>query len=511
LNATLKGTRQRESYILPSNKRLESNDRLQHAAFLLLQTSLQPFDGWKMSVTLLSAVGQLALLEQRKISPLELADEYIGQIERINPYLNAIIDFDAERIRSQAREARFGALAGLPLTIKSAIAVQGHRCEIGSVLHRGNISACDAEAVRRLRSGGAVFLGTTNCPEFLMAYETDNLLYGKTSNPWDLDRTAGGSSGGEAAAIVAGLSAGGLGSDSGGSVREPAHFCGICSLKPTPGRVPGRGAKPPCIGPFSTLGAVGPMGRTVADVNLFFRLLASQDPLDPVSPPVQLRSISIEDAKAIPIGWFEDDGLIPVTAETRQAVQDAARALERQGFTIRPFRPTWLEAARELWWKFFVQCGAMFYAPTIRGREQDLSPIFRNFLEIARSKPPLTAESLLQAWADCDLVRAKLLEEMREVPILLTPVCAVPAFRHGEREWRIEGATVGYLDAMRYTQWFNVLASPAAVVPVGTSAEGLPIGVQVAGRPFEDETVLAIAAAIELAFGYRVPPLALLA
>ena len=210
-----------------------------------------------------------------------------------------------------------------------------------------------------------------------MAYETDNLLYGRTSNPWDLDRSAGGSSGGEASAIAAGLSAGGLGSDSGGSVREPAHFCGICSLKPTPGRVPGRGHNPPCIGPFSTLGAIGPMGRTVADVNLLFRLLAAQDPFDPVSPPVELRSVSIEDAKAIPIGWFEDDGLIPVTAETRQAVRDAARALERQGFKVHPFRPASLDAARELWWKFFVQCGAMFYAPTIRGREQELSPLFR--------------------------------------------------------------------------------------------------------------------------------------
>jgi Asp-tRNA(Asn)/Glu-tRNA(Gln) amidotransferase A subunit family amidase len=461
-----------------------------------------------MNITLLPAVAQLALLEQRKISPLELADEYISQIERINPLLNAIIDFDAERVRSQARGVRFGALAGLPLTIKSSIAVQGHRCEIGSVLNRGNISASDAEAVRRLRSNGAVFLGTTNCPEFLMAYETDNLLYGRTSNPWDLDRSAGGSSGGEASAIAAGLSAGGLGSDSGGSVREPAHFCGICSLKPTPGRVPGRGHNPPCIGPFSTLGAIGPMGRTVADVNLLFRLLAAQDPFDPVSPPVELRSVSIEDAKAIPIGWFEDDGLIPVTAETRQAVRDAARALEQQGFKVHPFRPAWLEAARELWWKFFVQCGAMFYAPTIHGREQELSPIFRNFLEIARSKPPLTPESLLQAWADCDLVRAKLLAEMREFPILLTPVCAVPAFRHGEREWMIDGTAVGYLDAMRYTQWFNVLASPAAVVPVGISAEGLPIGVQMAGRPFEDESVLAVAAAVEFAFGYRPPPLA---
>ncbi len=336
-----------------------------------------------MNVTLLPAVAQLVLLEQRKISPLELADEHIRQIERLNPALNAIIDFDAEAVRSQARKAGAGALAGLPLTIKSSIAIKGHRCEIGSVLKRGNVAERDAEAVARLRDDGAVFLGTTNCPELLMAYETDNLLYGRTSNPWDLSRSAGGSSGGEAAAIAAGLSAGGLGSDSGGSVREPAHFCGICSLKPTPGRVPGRGHNPPNIGPFSTLGAIGPLGRTVADVSLLFKLLAGQDALDPASAPVALRPISMDDAKSIPIGWFEDDGLMPVTAETRDAVREAARELERQGFDVRPFRPAWLEAARELWWKFFVQCGAMFYAPIIRGREEELSPIFRNFLDIA--------------------------------------------------------------------------------------------------------------------------------
>ncbi len=461
-----------------------------------------------MNVTLLPAVAQLALLEQHKISPLELADEHIAQIERLNPLLNAIIDFDAEQFRADARAAGSGALAGLPLTIKSCISVKGRRCEIGSRLRKGQISDCDAEAVARLRSNGAVIAGTTNCPEFLMAYETDNLLYGKTSNPWDLTRSAGGSSGGEAAAIAAGFSAGGLGSDSGGSVREPAHFCGICSLKPTPGRVPGRGHNPPCIGPFSTLGAIGPMARTVADITLFFRLLSSQDPMDPVSPPLSRQEMSIEEVKALPIGWFEDDGLTPVTAETRRAVQDAAHALERQGFRVRPFRPASLEAARKLWWTFFMQCGAMFYAPAIRGREQELSPIFREFLDLAHSKPPLTAESLLQAWAECDLVRGRLLAEMRETPILLTPVCAVPAFRHREREWVIDGVPVSYLDAMRYTQWFNLLASPAAVVPVGASAEGLPIGVQIAGRPFEDEAVLAVAAAIEREFGYRPPPLA---
>jgi amidase len=461
-----------------------------------------------MNVTLLPAVAQLALLEQRKISPLELAEEHIRHIERLNPALNAIIDFDAERVRSQARHVGSGALAGLPLTIKSSIALKGHRCEIGSILHRGATAEHDAEAVVRLRDHDAVFLGTTNCPELLMAYETDNLLHGLTKNPWDLSRSAGGSSGGEAAAIAAGLSAGGLGSDSGGSVREPAHFCGICSLKPTPGRVPGRGHNPPCIGPFSTLGAIGPMARTIADVSLLFQLLARHDPLDPASAPVEMQPVTIEDVKSIPIGWFEDDGLTPVTMETREAVQLAVRELEEQGFDVRPFRPAWLEAARELWWKFFVQCGAMFYAPVIRGREEELSPVFRNFLEISHSKPPLTAESLLQAWADCDMIRSRLLAEMREVPILLTPVCAVPAFQHGEREWKIGGVTVEYLDAMRYTQWFNVLASPSAVVPVGSSPEGLPIGVQVAGRPFEDERVLAVAGAIEQAFGYRPPPFA---
>lgn len=461
-----------------------------------------------MNVTLLPAVAQLKLLEQHKISPLELAEEHIAQIERLNPLLNAIVDFDAEEMREEARKASSGKLHGLPLTIKSSISVKGRRSEIGSLLRKGSISDDDAEAVARLRKVGAVLAGTTNCPEFLMAYETDNLVYGRTSNPWDLNHSAGGSSGGEAAAIAAGLSAGGLGSDSGGSVRTPAHFCGICSLKPTPGRVPGRGHNPPCIGPFSILGAVGPMARTIADVDLLFRLLSAQDPIDPVSAPVSRHSVSLDEAKSIPIGWFEDDGIVPVTAETRRAVQNAARALERQGFTVRPYRPASLEAARALWWTFFMQCGAMFYAPAILGYEKELSPIFSEFLELGRSKPPLTAESLLEAWAECDVVRQKLLLEMRDTPLLLTPACAVPAFRHREREWVIDNKVVHYLDAMRYTQWFNLLAAPAAVVPVGTSEEGLPIGVQVAGRPYEDELVLAVAAAIEGEFGYRAPPLA---
>jgi amidase len=464
-----------------------------------------------MHGTLLSATEQLALLQRRAITPLELAEEHIRQIERLNPRLNALVDFDPERVRSQARAVRLnaGALAGLPVTVKSSISVAGYRCEIGSTLLRGSIPETNAVLVDRLLAAGAVILGTTNCPEFLMAYETENLLYGSTRNPWDLERTAGGSSGGEAAAIAAGLSAGGLGSDSGGSVREPAHFTGICALKPTAGRFPAAGHLPPCQGPFAFLGSIGPMARTVGDLALLFETLAGQDPTDASSAPVAHRAVTIEEAKQIPIGWFEDDGLGPVTAETRAAVEAAARALQQQGFRVERFQPQALEAARKLWWAFFMQCGAMLYEPTIRGREAELSPTFRDFLALARAEAPLSATSLLDAWVESDAVRGRLLEEMREFPVWLCPVSSVPAFRPFERSWTVEGQTVAYLDTMRYTQVFNLLGGPAAVVPVSRSAEGLPIGVQIAGRPYADELVLAVAAAVESAFGYEPPPIAL--
>ncbi len=462
------------------------------------------------------AVRQLELLRAREISVAELAEAHIQQIERLNPELNAFADFDAERVRGRARkhDAWSGSrvrrpLFGLPVTVKSSIATRGLKCEIGSLLHKGETPAHDAQVVARLRAAGALILGTTNCPEFLMAYETDNLLHGQTRNPWDLERSPGGSSGGESAAIAAGMSAAGLGSDSGGSVRVPAHFTGICSLKPTPGRVPGRGHLPPCVGPFQILGAIGPMARTMADVALLFKTLSGHDPADPASAPVMPREPDMNELRSNRIGYFEDDELVPVTAETRDAVQAAAAALREAGFHLEPFRPRTLELLRKLWWKFFVQCGAMFYAPEIRGRESELSPIFCEFLGMTAGVPALTAAKLLQAWAELDVLRAKTLEEMRKYPVLLCPVASVPAFRHGERSWNVDGRAVDYFDAWRFTQWFNALACPAAVVPVSRSPEGLPIGVQIVARPFEDETALGIAAVVDAAFGFRAPAMAL--
>lgn len=466
------------------------------------------------NITLEPAVNLLAMLRGSMISPMELAEEFIQQIERLNPQLNALIDFDPERIREQVcvaegKRSLHGPLYGLPMTVKASISTAGYRCETGSTLNRGHVPTEDAIVVSRMRRAGATLLGTTNCPEFLMAYETENRLYGRTSNPWNLDYTAGGSSGGESAAVAAGLSACGVGSDSGGSVREPAHFTGICSLKPTPGRIPATGHLAGSTGPFSILGAIGPMARTMKDVQFLFDVLSGHDDADPIGAPVTRRTLSIDDLKQYTIGVFEDDGLVPVTAETRRAVQDAAKALQRQGFRVRAYRPQSLGRARQLWWKFFVRCGLMLLEPLIKGKEDGLSTTFQGFLNIARRDGSLSGDELLEAWSQCDLVRAELLAEMREFPVLLCPVCAIPAFRHGERSWSIDGERVEYLDAMRYTVWFNLLGSPAAVVPVGRSPEGLPIGVQIAGRPFEDEVVLGIAAAVDSEFGYTAPPIAL--
>jgi amidase len=250
------------------------------------------------------------------------------------------------------------------------------------------------------------------------------------------------------------------------------------------------------------------MARTIADVTLLFQVLSGQDLLDPVSPPLAVRQPALDDLRKNTVGFFEDDGLVPVTQETRAAVSVAAQALREAGFRVEPFRPSTLEQLRKLWWKFFVQCGAMFYAPEIAGKEHRLSPAFIEFLSIAQALPPLTATDLLNAWAELDILRGKTLEEMREFPVLLCPVSSIPAFRHGERKWTVDGKPVAYLDAVRHTQWFNTLAAPAAVVPVGRSPEGLPIGVQIVARPFEDETALGIASIADAAFGFRPPPMA---
>ena len=471
-----------------------------------------------MSSVLPSASRIAAEIRAKSISPVEVARIHLERIERLNPRLNAFVDWQCEHVLAQARNSEravmsgndLGPLHGVPLSIKSSIDVAGHRCEAGTRLRAGYLAAADAPLVARLRAAGAVILGVTNTPELLMAWETDNLLYGRTNNPWDLTRTCGGSSGGESSAIAAGLSAGGVGSDGGGSIRVPAHFTGICGLKPTPGRIPSTGHFPKSGGPFALLGVVGPMARTVADLKLLFEAMAGPDDGDPSSAPVSLGQVSKTELRAIGVGFFQDDVRTPITAETRLAMTQAASLLSERGLRVEEFRPDGLEEARQLWWKFFGTAGRMILGPMLRGHESELSPILREFSLWTSAEPAHTGDSLLGTWLGRDDVRERVLLQMRKYPVLLCPTAAIPAFRHGEREWQVEGKTVKYLDAWSYCEWFNLLGFPAAVVPMGYSAEGMPIGVQIVGRPWEEELVLAVASLLEEIRGEFSQPPALL-
>jgi Asp-tRNA(Asn)/Glu-tRNA(Gln) amidotransferase A subunit family amidase len=456
-------------------------------------------------LTLLSAVSMAEQIRQKKLSPVELVEAHLARIARLNPKLNAFVQVDAEGARRQARAAedtvarggRLGALHGVPVSIKSSMEVKGMRCESGTKLRAGFQATQDAPLVSRLRAAGAIILGTTNTPELLMAWETDNLLYGRTNNPWDLSRTPGGSSGGEAAAIASGCSAGGVGSDGGGSIRVPAHFSGVCGLKPTPGRIPATGHFPTSVGPFALLGVVGPMARTVEDLKVLFEVMQGPDDGDPSSAPVPVRWPHRDDLEKLRIGYFEDDGRTPVTIETRAAVREAAVALERAGFEVERFRPEGLEQARRLWWQFFGIAGGMLLGPMTKGKDADLSPMLKQFSSWVAAEPSHTGETLLDTWIQRDVLRTQIFSQMREYPVLLCPVASIPAFRHGERSWKIDGQTVQYLDAWSYTEWFNLLGTPAVAVPFGRSNEGLPIGVQIIARPWQEELVLSVAAELE--------------
>jgi Asp-tRNA(Asn)/Glu-tRNA(Gln) amidotransferase A subunit family amidase len=470
-----------------------------------------------MSPIFHSSIARLsAAIRSKKTSPVEVVDAALERIAECEGQLNSFahLDPDAPRLQALSAEAavqrgdELGSLHGVPISIKGNLDVAGWACPAGSTLRKEYVAAQDAPLVARLRAAGAILLGNTNTPEFLMAYESSNLLTGKTSNPWDLTRTPGGSSGGEAAAIASGCSAGGVGSDGGGSIRVPAHFSGICGLKPTPGRVPSTGHFPPGAGLLSWLGVVGPMARTIPDVRALFEVMAGPDPGDAHSAPIPVRAADQSDKKKLKgqrVGLLESSALPKATPETQAAVARSAKFLEAAGMVVEPIELTGLDRALDIWWFFFGPVVAHLFRPTIDGHESELSPIFREYMEYAAPEKPLTLDEVLDASAQRDLVRADVLHQLVDVPILLSPVSAKPAFRHGEGTYRF-GAEQCYRETMRHSQWLNLVGLPGASVPVGSSPEGLPIGVQVIGRPHEEELVLTVAELIEQERGPWQPP-----
>lgn len=439
-------------------------------------------------------------LQSRKLSSRELLDAHLKNIQALNPKVNAFV-----RVLEEQPIDHSGPLAGIPVSIKDSFDFAGLPTTCGSTLLRDKIAVRDATTVLRLKQAGAIPIGKTNCPEFLSNYESDNFVSGRTNNPWNLERTPGGSSGGEAAAIAARFSAGGIGSDGGGSIRVPAHFTGIVGLKPTPGRVSSVGHVPEMSHPGGMVGVAGPMARTAADVRLLFRVLAGYDAQDPFSAPVPLRDA---DLKGLRIGLIETFNRVPVQAAVAQALQKAAGCLADLKIPVEPFSTQGLEHAPNLWWFLFGVLPARLTQDLIAGREEQVHWTGKEFLRQALAEPEPTVKQLTEIFAAREQMRTALLLQMEQYPVLLAPVSSVSAFPHRQRRYATPAKEIGQFQAMMSATWVNLLGLPAISIPFGLDADGLPVGIQLVGRPFEDELLLDLAVELEKVRGlFPAPPL----
>lgn len=453
-------------------------------------------------LTCLSAARLAALIRGRKVSPVEVAEAFLRRVERVNPSLNAVVTLNREAL-DRAREAEalvmrggeVGPLHGVPATVKDTIETRGLRATSGSVLRAGFVPEEDAAAVARLGAAGAIILGKTNVPEMAIPYECDNPVFGRTSNPHDLRRTSGGSSGGEAAALSACLSPAGLGSDLSGSIRVPAHFCGVIGLKPTAGRVPSGGHFPPATGAFALGAAVGPMARYVEDLSLLLGVLTGPG----------ARSATTPDVRGWRVARFVDDDT-PVSAETEDAVEAAARALAGAGLTVVEETPPGLGRAIDLWPSLFSQASTSQLRDVYGGREEEAGPVVRAVLAASEKKRSPAPDEYAGALALRDALRDALLQWMKATPFIIMPVGSVPAFEHGARRVEVGGRHLSVFRAFGYARAANVLGLPAVSVPAGRTRAGLPLGVQLIGRPFEEEALLAAASIVEAALGGWVRP-----
>lgn len=443
------------------------------------------------------------MIRSRGASPVEVVQAYLDRIAQINPKLNAIVTL-APDVIEKAKEAeaavrrgdQLGPLHGVPITIKDTIETKGLRTTSGSPMRADFVPERDAGAVARLKAAGAIILGKTNTAEMAMDYTTENPVFGRAVNPNHPLLSTGGSSGGEAAAIASFTSPGGIGSDLAGSIRIPAHFCGIAGLKPTVGRVPGDGQFPPSIGPYSLGAAIGPMARSTTDLKLLFDVLSGSGGQSHRGSAA-VKSLVGESLRGRRVAWYVDDLVSPVTAETGNAVEAAAHALAHAGLSVEQVQPPGVELGHDLWLRLFSRASVVLLRSVYAGQEEKAGEFVRWRLATADNTPTATLDEYIESWLERDRVREKLVRWMDEVPLIVAPVGATPAFAHDSHKVVVGEQTVSVFRAFSYAQTFNVLDLPVVVIPVGRSAEGLPIGVQIIGRPFDEATVLAAAAIIE--------------
>jgi amidase len=432
----------------------------------------------------LSGVAQAALIRNRKISPEELFQLHLTGI---NPDINAVVEL------LPFSDPRPGPFSGVPFSIKESIEVLGTVCSAGTLGYRdAPRSTRDATLVARLRAAGAIPIARTNLPDLLFAFESDNLLFGRTNNPYDYSRTSGGSSGGEAALIASCGSPFGLGSDAAGSVRLPAHYCGIASLKPTSGRLARTGHVPPAGGWVETLWQIGPMARRVEDLQAMMPILLGPDGEDHTVIPMPYDGVPIQNLR---VAYFTDDGFAEPDSDTQAVVERAAKALGAVHM-----RPPGVERAYELEMKLLGADGGDGLREFLTSIGSDRTHLLLNRWLAKLEEYRTDLKGFAAYWTLIDSFRASMHAFLTTNDVVLSPVSTSAALLHGTSTDEKNFKGFGYTMTHNLTGW------PAAVVRCGETSTGLPIGVQIAAAPWREDIVLSVARRLEEIFGGWQPP-----
>ena len=458
-----------------------------------------------------SAKSMAQAVRDKEVSAVELVEAHLGRIEEVNSALNAVVQLAAERARAEAVEADAalargeskGALHGVPFTLKDSIDTEGIITTGGTLGRKDFVPDADATVTARLRAAGGILLGKTNTPELTYAGETDNLVYGRTNNPFDLSRAPGGSSGGAGAIVCCGGAAFDIGSDTGGSVRGPAHYCGITGIKPNSGRVPRTGhIVPHSFGAVDSLTQNGPMARYVEDLALILPIISGPDWDDPHIVPMPLGNPSDVDISGLRVAFYTDNGLRVPTDEIVAAVRSAANALEDAGCLVEEDLPRAIPDNPDINNQLSQgdgQAGARRLLAKYGTTETH--EWMTRLLEKA-SENMVSVGEYTAVLEKIDAYRSAMLGFMQNYDVIVCPVSAFAALPHGE------SMTDENRSGINYTATYNITGWPSTVVRGGTSPDGLPIGVQVVARPWREDVSLAVAQYLEGALGgWQRPPM----
>ena len=442
------------------------------------------------------------LIAKRELSPVEVMQAHLDRIAEVNPKVNAIVTIadgalDAAKKAEAAVKSntRLGPLHGVPFTVKDSIDTAGVLSQRGSPIFKGRVAETDATVVARLKAAGAILIAKTNPPEFAYSIETDNLLTGQTNNPWNLDYTPGGSSGGESAALAAGMSPLGVGSDLSISLRGPAAHTGVVGFKATHGRLPMTGHWPRVP---RRLWHIGPMARSVRDVALAYSLMAGPDGADgfSISSPDLDTGVGTNPTRQVRVGWLASPGFFgPTDPEVVATVKAAAQALSNAGYLVEQVRLPVLEQtdASSVLWQLQQMESRPEFAKVTAGHE---AQIFRH-AKLILGTPDTPIADFVAAEQAVERLRDTFVEYFKSYDVLLGPVTPFPATKHGLRDLVVDGKTVSPFHVQSATSPFSLTGMPALSMRFGTSRDGLPIGVQVVSSWLAESTVLDVALRLE--------------